>query len=73
MILSYHLLLSPFFHPLTGTCHVTAHWCVLFLVVCFWFCVFVLFLCLVFFVVCLVFVSLVFGVLSRFLDERDSA
>ena len=42
------LALIDLFHPQTGTCHVTAHWCVLFLVVCFWFCVFVFFLCLVF-------------------------
>ena len=44
------LALIDLFHPLTGTCHVTALWCGLFLVVCFWFCVFVFFLCLVFFV-----------------------
>ena len=59
------------FHPLTGTCHVTAQWCG-----CFFgclssvLCVCVLF---VFGVFCLVFVSLFFGVWFCFLDERDSA
>ena len=65
------LALIDLFHPLTGTCHVTALWCGLFLVVCFWFCVFVFLLCLVFF--CVVFVSLFFGVSFCFLGERDSA
>ena len=52
------LALIDLFHPLTGTCHVTALWCGLFLVVCFLvLCVCVLF---VFGVFCVVFVSLFF-------------
>ena len=54
LILSYHLLSQQiFFHPLTGTCHVTALWLCGLFVFCvgcfgclFWFLFFVLFLLL---------------------------
>ena len=63
------LALIDLFHPETGTCHVTASWCVLFLFVCFCFCGFVFCCVLCWFWFCFLFL----GVLLGFLDERDRA